>query len=65
MGQMAGLLFQPATTLAGFGVLALAVAPAGRRISAGRPRWAGWAFVATLAGVGLSELAAGAVFGLF
>ncbi|HEX6304630.1 MAG TPA: hypothetical protein VFZ76_10605 [Anaerolineales bacterium] len=54
-----------AILLAGFGLLALAVALAGRRGSAGWPRWAGWAFVATLAGIGLSELAAGAGFGLF
>ncbi len=52
-----------AILLMGLGLLALGVALAGRR-GAAWPRWAGWAFVATLFGVGLSELAAGAVFGL-
>lgn len=54
-----------AILLAGFGLLALAATLAGRRRSAGWPWWAGWAVVATLAGIGLSELAAGATFGLF
>jgi hypothetical protein len=49
--------------LAGLGLLGLAAALAGQR-GGGWPRWSGWAFVATLLGVGLSELAAGALFGL-
>jgi hypothetical protein len=54
-----------AILLAGFGMLAMAVALAGRSGGPGWPRWASWAFVATLASVGLSELVAGAIFGLF
>lgn len=51
-----------AILLAGFGLLSLAIALAGRR---GGQGWAGWAIVGTLAGIGLSELASGAAFGLF
>lgn len=65
MSQIAGFLFQPATARGGFGVLALVMAPAGRRISAGWPRRAGWAFLATSARVGSSELARGAMFSQF
>lgn len=53
-----------AILLVGLGLLALAAVMAGRGGEAGWPRRAGWAFVATLIGVGLSEVAAGAVFGL-
>ena len=54
-----------AILLAGFGLLALAVTLAGRRGGADSPSWAGWVFVATLLGIGLSELVTGAIFGLF
>lgn len=53
-----------AILLMGLGLLALAAVLAGRRGEAEWARRSGWAFVATLLGVGLSELAAGAVFGL-
>lgn len=53
-----------AILLMGLGLAALAAVLAGRRGEAEWLRRAGWAFVATLLGVGLSELAAGAVFGL-
>ncbi len=52
-----------AILLVGLGVMGAAVALRDRDAEASRRRLGGWAFGLALAGVGLSELAAGAVFG--